>query len=85
MRRALRAEALATVRVETAPGQQLQIDSGSTRAQIGGAVQRIHLFVASLGYSRRVYVAVFLHERQTACCRGSKGRCGTSRESPKNC
>lgn len=73
MRRALRAEALATVRFETAPGQQLQIDFGSTRVQIGGEEQRIHLFVATLGYSRRVYVAVFLHERQTAWLQGLEG------------
>ncbi|MFN9679778.1 MAG: IS21 family transposase, partial [Betaproteobacteria bacterium] len=50
LRRELRAQALATVRYETAPGQQLQIDFGSTAVAIGGEMRRIHLFVATLGY-----------------------------------
>ena len=70
LRRELRAEALATVRYETAPGQQLQIDFGSTGVTIGEELQRIHLFVATLGYSRRCYVGVFLHERQSAWLQG---------------
>jgi transposase len=73
LRRELRAEALATIRYETAPGQQLQIDFGSTAVMIGGEVQRVHLFVATLGYSRRCYVAVFLHERQSAWLQGLEG------------
>lgn len=56
LRRELRAEALATVRFETAPGQQLQIDFGSTSVTVGQQRQRVHLFVATLGYSRRVSV-----------------------------
>lgn len=73
LRRQLRAEAVATVRYETAPGQQLQIDFGSTAVPVGDEVQRVHLFVATLGYSRRCYVAVFLHERQTAWLQGLEG------------
>lgn len=73
LRRALRAEALATVRFETAPGQQLQIDFGSTRVMVADEALRIFLFVATLGYSRRIYVAVFLHERQTAWLQGLEG------------
>jgi transposase len=73
LRRQLRAEAVATVRYETAPGQQLQIDFGSTSVVIGDEPQRIHLFVATLGYSRRCYVAVFLHERQSAWLQGLEG------------
>jgi transposase len=73
MRRELRAEAVATVRYETAPGQQLQIDFGSTTVQLGEDAQRVHLFVATLGYSRRCYVAVFLHERQSAWLQGLEG------------
>ncbi len=73
LRRELRAEAVATVRYETAPGQQLQIDFGSTAVLIGEEPQRIHLFVATLGYSRRCYVAVFLHERQSAWLQGLEG------------
>lgn len=73
LRRELRAEAVATVRYETAPGQQLQIDFGSTVVEVGGEKQRVHLFVATLGYSRRCYVEVFLHERQSAWMQGLEG------------
>jgi transposase len=73
LRRELRAEAVATVRYETAPGHQLQIDFGSTAVLIGEEPQRIHLFVATLGYSRRCYVTVFLHERQSAWLQGLEG------------
>jgi transposase len=73
LRRELRAEAVATVRYETAPGQQLQIDFGSTTVSVGDEAVRVHLFVATLGYSRRCYVAVFLHERQSAWLQGLEG------------
>ena len=58
--RPLRAErdrqAAATVRFETAPGRQAQVDWGSTWAQIGGQRVRVQVFVMVLGYSRRLYV-----------------------------
>ena len=66
MRAALQAEARATVRFETPPGRQLQIDFGETRTVIGGERTRLHLFVATLGYSRRCYVQAFRHERHRA-------------------
>jgi len=55
--------ALATVRVETAPGDQLQIDFGQKRLQIAGVRVRIFLLVAVLSYSRRLFVKAFLNER----------------------
>ena len=64
LRQALRAEALATVRFETAPGEQLQIDFGERRVEIGDATVRVFLFVATLGYSRRIHVRAFRGERQ---------------------
>ena len=73
LRRELRAEAVATVRYETAPGQQLQIDFGSTAVPVDGEMRRVHLFVATLGHSRRCYVALFLHERQSAWLQGLEG------------
>lgn len=73
LRREMRAQALATVRYETAPGQQLQIDFGSTAVEIAGEMRRIHLFVATLGYSRRGYALAFLHERQSAWLQGLEG------------
>lgn len=74
LRRELAAEALATVRFETPPGRQLQIDFGEVRASIEGEARgKLHLFVATLGYSRRVYVRAFRHERQSAWLDGIEG------------
>ena len=63
IRRAQRVAALATVRVETAPGDQVQIDFGQKRLQIAGIRVRIFLLVAVLSYSRRLFVKAFLNER----------------------
>jgi transposase len=69
-RRELSAIAKATVRFETAPGKQLQIDFGETRIPIGDERPKVYLFVATLGYSRRSYLAAFLHERQSSWMAG---------------
>ena len=69
-RRELAAEARATVRFETAPGEQLQIDFGEKRVVIGGEVVRVHLFVATLGYSRRNFVMAFDNQRQGSWLQG---------------
>jgi transposase len=63
-RQALKAEALATVRFETAPGQQLQIDFGERLVEIAGARVKAFVFVATLGYSRRLHVRAFRSEKQ---------------------
>jgi len=63
-RQALRAEALATVRYETPPGRQLQIDFGERLVDIAGASVKAFMFVATLGHSRRVHVRAFRHEKQ---------------------
>ena len=73
LRRALRAEARACLRFETTPGKQLQIDFGATTMPIGGIPVRVHLFVATLGYSRRPFVRAFRHERQSAWFDGMEG------------
>jgi transposase len=72
-RRELRAVEVATVRFETAPGEQLQIDFGEITLPIAGERVKVHLFVATLGYSRRPYVAVFEHQRQAAWLGGIEG------------
>lgn len=72
-RRELEAEARATVRFETPPGRQLQIDFGTTTVRIGEAPMPVRLFVATLGFSRRAFVAVFDHERQAAWLTGLEG------------
>ena len=63
IRRTQRVAQLATVRVETAPGDQLQIDFGQKRLLIAGASVRVFLLVAVLSYSRRLFVKAFLNER----------------------
>ena len=73
LRQQVLAEQLATVRFETPPGEQLQIDFGEVTVPIGGERTRIHLFVATLGYSRRTYVAAFAHQRQSAWMDGIEG------------
>ena len=73
LRQALRAEARACVRFATPPGQQLQIDFGEMRVSIGEEAVRVYLFVATLGYSRRVFVRAFRHERQSAWFDGLEG------------
>jgi transposase len=63
-RQVLLASALATVRFETRPGEQMQIDFGERRVWIGGEPVRVHLFVATLGYSRRLHVRAFRSQAQ---------------------
>ena len=72
-RRRLYAAEVATIRFETAPGEQLQIDFGETTVSIAEERVKVHLFVATLGYSRRPYVAVFSHQRQAAWWAGIEG------------
>lgn len=73
LRREILAESVATIRFESAPGDQLQIDFGSVRVLVDGEETRIYLFVATLGYSRRQYVTAFQHERQSAWLQGLEG------------
>lgn len=63
-RRARRAAEVATVRFETAPGHQMQIDFGEKLVAVGSVVVRVHLFVAVLGYSRRLFTRASLSQRQ---------------------
>ena len=64
LRRELVAAARATVRFETRPGEQLQIDFGERRVEIGGAAVKVFFFVATLGYSRKLHVRAYGHEKQ---------------------
>jgi transposase len=63
-RQELRAEAKKTVRFETRPGRQLQVDFGRCTVTIAGERVATHLCVLTLGYSRRQYVAAWPCERQ---------------------
>ncbi len=65
--------AKATVRFETPPGKQMQIDFGSIIIKIAGDPRRIYFFAAVLGFSRRQYIRAFIHERQSAWFEGLEG------------
>jgi transposase len=56
----------ATVRFETGPGRQAQVDWGSTGLVLAGQAVRAHLFVMTLGYSRRVFSRAYVNERLPA-------------------
>lgn len=60
----------ATVRFETPPGQQAQVDFGQRRVWIAEQAVTAHVFVCTLGYSRRVYAEAFDHERLDAVLAG---------------
>ena len=64
LRRQKRAAEVATVRFESKPGHQLQIDFGQKTVRIAGRPVKVHLLTAVLGYSRRIFVKAFLRERQ---------------------
>ena len=63
-RRELHVAEVATVRFETEPGHQMQIDFGEKWVGLQGLRTKIHVLTAVLGYSRRIFVKVFLSERQ---------------------
>ena len=54
---------LATVRFETAPGEQAQVDYGQLKVWIGEQAETVHLFVFTLGYSRRLFTRGYRNER----------------------
>ena len=65
--RPLRAQAqlagLTQRRFETAPGEQAQVDWGQITVGLGERRVKVHIFVMTLGYSRRGYGEGFLGER----------------------
>jgi transposase len=54
---------VATVRFETAPGEQAQVDYGQLQVWIGEQRETVHLFVFTLGYSRRLFTRGYHNER----------------------
>ena len=63
----------ATLRFETPPGKQMQIDFGEKWLDIGGVQQKRYVFVATLGYSRRTYAQAFGSMRQRDWIVGLEG------------
>ncbi|CCQ94917.1 transposase [[Clostridium] ultunense Esp] len=58
-------QALATVRFETPPGKQAQVDWGEVTVDWNGTKKKLHLFVMTLGFSRMVYVEFMENEKLT--------------------
>ena len=75
VREELRRRQVATVRFETEPGAQMQIDFGEKWVRIGDHVVRVYFFVAVLGYSRRIYVRALLSQRHDDWREGVAGAC----------
>ena len=73
LRQEQRAKHLATVRFETPPGQQIQIDFGEKVVRIAGKPVKVYLMTAVLGYSRRLYCRAFLAQRQDDWLEGLDG------------
>lgn len=63
------AEIEATVRFETPPGRQGQADWGQCWTVIAGKRTKVHLFVLTLGYSRRMYAVATVDEKMPAFLR----------------
>ena len=63
LRMAASAAALTQRRFETGPGEQAQCDWGQITVALGGVRTGIHIFVMTLGYSRRGFALGCLRER----------------------
>ncbi|NTU51539.1 MAG: IS21 family transposase [Candidatus Aminicenantes bacterium] len=59
----------ATVRFETPPGRQGQADWGQCWTIVAGRRVKVHLFVLTLGYSRRMYAVATADEKMPAFLR----------------
>jgi transposase len=53
---------LPTVRFETGPGEQAQVDWGTTWAYLGEERTQLHVFSMVLGYSRRLFARAYRSE-----------------------
>lgn len=62
-RRAWRSELEPAVRFETDPGEQSQVDWGSTNVWLSEERVRVHIFTMILGYSRRIFARAYRGER----------------------
>lgn len=61
-RKVWRGDNLPTVRFETGPSEQAQVDWGSTALFLGEQRVRVHLFTMVLGFSRRIFAKAYLSE-----------------------
>lgn len=85
VRREQRVKDVATVRYETEPGQQMQIDFGQKLVRIGTKLVRVYVLVAVLSYSRRLFVRAFAPSVATTGARASPRRLPASAASRARC
>lgn len=64
LKRELMTQAKLVKRIETPPGEFMQIDFGERSILLGGRKQKVHFFVATMAYSRRRFVKVCSTEKQ---------------------
>lgn len=63
LREAASVAGLTQMRFETGPGEQAQVDWGQVKVWLGGERTEVHVFVMTLGFSRRGYAQGYLGER----------------------
>jgi transposase len=63
LRELVSSDTLTQTRFETAPGQQSQIDWGQMRVPFRHGAARLHVFVLTLGFSRRGFYWAYPNER----------------------
>jgi len=63
LREAATVASVTQMRFETAPGEQAQVDWGQVSVTLGALRTKVHVFVMTLGYSRRGYAEGYLNER----------------------
>ena len=66
------AASLTQCRFETEPGEQAQADWGEVRVLLGSQVVEVHIFVMTLGYSRRGWAEGYEHERMESLLGGAR-------------
>jgi len=66
LRAAATVASVTQMRFETAPGEQAQVDWGQVTVALGGIRTKVHVFVMTLGYSRRGYAEGYLNERMAS-------------------
>jgi len=83
LREAFRRDAEATLRFETAPGLQGQVDWGSSYVWFDDQRVRVHFFALVLGYSRRMFAKVFKSERLIRLIQGHEAAFAWFNGSPR--
>jgi transposase len=63
LRAAATVASVTQMRFESMPGEQAQVDWGQVTVTLGGVRTKVHVFVMTLGYSRRGYAEGYMDER----------------------